>query len=55
MGDGLIQTTMQLNARNLLCPNTPNTMVNFIGALVRRRDGDTRVVWVVDIGFCNLK
>ena len=36
-------------------PDTPNTMVNCIGALVRRRDGDTSVVWIVDIGFCNLK
>ena len=36
-------------------PNTPNTMVNCIGALVWRRDGDTSVVWIVDIGFCNLK
>ena len=34
-------------------PNTPNTMVNFIGALVRRRDGDTSVVMIVDIDFCN--
>ena len=34
-------------------PNTPNTMVDCIGALVRRRDGDTRVVWIVDIGFCS--
>ena len=30
-------------------------MVNYIGALVRRRDGDTSVIWMVDIGFCNLK
>ena len=30
-------------------------MANCIGALVRRRDGDTSVVWIVDIGFCNLK
>ena len=36
-------------------PNTPNTMANYIGALVWRRDGDTRVVWIVDIGFCNMK
>ena len=36
-------------------PNTPNTMANCIGALVRRRDGDRCVVWIVDIGFCNLK
>ena len=35
--------------------NTPNIMVNCIGALVRRRDGDTSVVWIVDIGFCNMK
>ena len=34
-------------------PNTPNTMVNCIGALVQRRDGDTSVVWIVDIGFCS--
>ena len=30
-------------------------MVNCIGALVRRRDGDTSAIWIVDIGFCNLK
>ena len=34
-------------------PNTPNTMVNCIGALVRRRDGDTSVVMIADIDFCN--
>jgi hypothetical protein len=36
-------------------PNTPKTMPNCIGALVRRRDGDTSVVWIVDISFYNLK
>ena len=36
-------------------PNTPNTMPNCIGALVRRRDGDTSGIWIVDNGFCNLK
>ena len=30
-------------------PNTPNTMVICIGALVRRRDGDKSVVMIVDI------
>ena len=30
-------------------------MVNCIGALVRQRDGDTSAIWMVDIGFCNLK
>ena len=39
--------------KSLLCPNTPNTMVNCICALVRQRDGDTRVVMIVDIDFCN--
>ena len=34
-------------------PNTPNTMTNRIGALVRRRDGDKSVVWIVDIDFRN--
>ena len=28
-------------------------MVNCIGALVWRRDGDTSVVMIVDIDFCN--
>ena len=36
-------------------PNTPNTMANCIGALVRRRDGDTSGIWMVDKGICNLK
>ena len=31
----------------------PNTMINCIGALVRQRDGDTSVVIIVDIDFCN--
>ena len=34
-------------------PNTPNTMANCIGALVRRRDGDRSVVWVVGTSFCS--
>ena len=42
--------------KSLSCvPNTPNTVVNCIGALVRRRDGDTRVVMIVDIDFYNSK
>ena len=36
-------------------PNTPNTMTNCIGALVRRRDGDKSVVWIVDMSFCSAK
>ena len=35
-------------------PNTPNTMANCIGALVRRRDGDKSVIWMVEIYFYNL-
>ena len=34
-------------------PNTLNTMVNCIGALVRRRDGDKSVVWILDMSFCS--
>ena len=34
-------------------PNTPNTMANCIGALVRRRDDDKSVVWIVDMSFCS--
>ena len=30
-------------------------MENCIGALVRRRDGDTSAVWMVEIYFYNLK
>ena len=36
-------------------PNTPNTMENCIGALVRRRDGDTSAIGMVDMSICNLK
>ena len=36
-------------------PNTPNTMTNFIRALVRRKNGDTSVVCMVDIGSFTLK
>ena len=35
-------------------PNTPNTMANCIGALVRRRDGDKSVIWIVEIYIYNL-
>ena len=35
-------------------PNTPNTMANCIGGLVRRRDGDPSVVWIVDMSFCSV-
>ena len=41
--------------KNLLCPHHTNTMVNCIGALVRRRDGDTSGIWIIDMGICNLK
>ena len=36
-------------------PNTPNTMANCIGALVRRRDGDKSVVWIVDMSVQTIK
>ena len=35
-------------------PNTPNTMTICVGALVRRRDGDKSVIWMVEIYFYNL-
>ena len=35
-------------------PNTPDTMVNCIGALVQQRDGDKSVIWMVEIYFYNL-
>ena len=53
--DGLSQTTLQSNKEISCVPNVPNTMVNCIVALVRRRDGDTSAIWMVDISFCNLK
>ena len=41
-------------AKSLLCPQ--HTQYNgSTGALVRRRDGDTSAIWIVDKGFCNLK
>ena len=36
---------------NSCVPNTHNTMANCIGALVRRRDGDTSVIRIVDMIF----
>ena len=35
-------------------PNTPNTMANCIGELVRLKDGDKSVIWMVEIYFYNL-
>ena len=35
-------------------PNTPNAIANCIGALVRRREGDKSVIWMVEIYFYNL-
>ena len=35
-------------------PNTPNTMANCIGALVRQRDGDKSVMLMVETYFYNL-
>ena len=32
-------------------PNTPNTIVSCIGALVRRRDGKMQVIWMVKDDF----
>ena len=32
-------------------PNTPNTIVSCIGALVRPRDGKIHVIWMVKYGF----
>ena len=39
--------------KSLLCPQHNKYNVIFIGALVRRRDGDTSVVMIVDIDFCD--
>ena len=35
-------------------PNTPNTMVICMGALVQRRDGDKSVILMLEIYFYNL-
>ena len=32
-------------------PNTPNKFFSCLGALVGRRDGDTSVIWMVEIAF----
>jgi hypothetical protein len=36
-------------------PNTPNTLVRCIGTLVRRRDSEIQVIWMIISGNCNLK
>ena len=40
--------------KSLLCPQHTQYNRKLLGALVRRRDGDTSAIWMVDIGFCNL-
>ena len=35
-------------------PNTPNTVANCIGALVRQRYGDKSVIWMVEKYFDNM-
>ena len=50
----LKQTCTQIQEISCV-PSTPNTMENWIGALVRRRDGDTSGIWIVDNSICNLK
>ena len=53
--DGLSLTTLRPNNKmSLVSPNTPNTMVICIGALVRRRDGVKSVIFMVEIYFYNL-
>ena len=39
--------------KSLLCPQHTKATVICIGALVRQRDGDTSVIWIVDIVFCS--
>lgn len=34
-------------------PNTPNTIVGYIGALVQGRDDDICVIWMIEINFYN--
>ena len=40
--------------KSLLCPQHTQYHGNCIGALVRRRDGDTSVIWMVEMYFYNL-
>ena len=41
--------------KSLFFPQHTKYNGKFIGALVQRRDGDTSVVMIVDIYFCNRK
>jgi hypothetical protein len=36
-------------------PNTPNTLVICIGALVQQRDSEIQVIWMIISSKCNLK
>jgi hypothetical protein len=36
-------------------PNTPNTLIRCIGALVWRRDSEIQVVWMIISSKCNMK
>lgn len=41
--------------KSLLCPQHTQYNGKLYGALVRQGDSDTSAIWIVDIGFCNLK
>ena len=41
--------------KSLLCPQHTQYNGKLYSALVRRRDSDTSGIWMVDIGFCNMK
>jgi hypothetical protein len=50
------QATLQLRyKKSLVSPNTPNTLVRCIGALVRQRDSEIQVILMIISGNCNLK
>jgi hypothetical protein len=36
-------------------PNTPNILVRCIGALVRQRDSEIQVIWMIISSKCNMK
>ena len=40
--------------KSLLCPQHTQYNGKLLGALVRRRDGDTSGIWIVDMSICNL-
>jgi hypothetical protein len=53
---GILSNNPAIMIKEVSCvPNTPNTLVICIGALVQRRYSEIQVIWIIISSKCNLK